>query len=127
MIEEKEMENKQLILIPKVEEYIEYMLNIIVKLPRTEKFSIGSEYKLSMYQMLKSLLYLNKMNRTQRKEESLHVINKIDTDLNCQRIYLRIMKKQKWIDIKKFDIIMQKIYEMGKIIGGLTKFYAKNN
>lgn len=127
MIEEKEMENKQLILIPKVEEYIEYMLNIIVKLPRTEKFSIGSEYKLSMYQMLKSLLYLNKMNRTQRKEESLHVINKIDTDLNCQRIYLRIMKKQKWIDIRKFDIIMQKIYEMGKIIGGLTKFYAKNN
>lgn len=127
MIEEKEMENKQLILIPKVEEYIEYMLNIIVKLPRTEKFSIGSEYKLSMYQMLKSLLYLNEMNRTQRKEESLHVINKIDTDLNCQRIYLRIMKKQKWIDIKKFDIIMQKIYEMGKIIGGLTKFYAKNN
>ena len=41
----KNLETKQLILIPKIEDYIEYNLNIIFKLPRTEKFSIGNEYK----------------------------------------------------------------------------------
>ena len=46
----KENENK-LSLIPKTEKYIEYILNIIFKLPRTEKFSIGTEYKASMYKM----------------------------------------------------------------------------
>lgn len=33
----KDVESKKLTLIPKIEDYIEYMLNIIIKLPRTEK------------------------------------------------------------------------------------------
>jgi len=37
------------------------------------------------------------------------------------------MKKEKWIDIKKFNVAMEQIYEIGKILGGLIKYYAKNN
>ena len=37
------MSNNQLIIIPKIEKYIEYVLIIVLKLPRTEKFSIGTE------------------------------------------------------------------------------------
>ncbi len=122
-----QIENKQLMLIPKIEDYIEYMLIVIVKLPRTEKFNIGNEYKLSIYSMLEKTLYLNKINRKEHMKECLDIVNKIDVELNCQRIYLRIMKKQAWIDTKKFDVIMKKIYEIGSIIGGLTKVYAKNN
>ena len=126
-MKEENIENKQLILIPKTEDYIEYMLNVIVKLPRVEKFNIGNEYKVSLYRMMYNTLYLNKINRKKQTIEGIELLNKIDTELNCQRIYLRIMKKQKWIDIKKFDISMTKIYEIGKIIGGLIKTYAKNN
>lgn len=123
----KEIENKQLILIPKIEEYIEYMINVIIKLPRTEKFSIGTEYKNSMYKMLQNTLYVNKINRIENKKETLKILNLIDADLNSQRIYLRIMKKQQWVDNKKFDVAMNKIYEIGKILGGLVKVYAENN
>lgn len=126
-MKEENIENKQLILIPKIEDYIEYMLNVIVKLPRVEKFNIGNEYKVSLYRMMYNTLYLNKINRKKQVIEGIELLNKIDTELNCQRIYLRIMKKQKWIDIKKFDVSMTKIYEIGKIIGGLIKTYAKNN
>lgn len=126
-MKEENVENKQLTLIPKIEDYIEYMLNIILKLPRVEKFNIGNEYKVSLYRMMYNTLYLNKINRKKQTLEGIELLNKIDTELNCQRIYLRIMKKQKWIDIKKFDISMTKIYEIGKIIGGLIKTYAKNN
>ena len=42
-----------LILIPKIEKYIEYVLKMLVKLPRTEKFNIGSDYKNSVYVLLK--------------------------------------------------------------------------
>lgn len=34
----------ELILIPKYEKYMEYMLQVILKLPRTEKFNIGNEF-----------------------------------------------------------------------------------
>lgn len=115
--------SNSLILIPKAEKYIQYMLEVFVKLPRTEKFSIGTEYKQSMYKMLEIILYIEKVNDS----EKLRYINKIDSELNVQRIFLRIMTKNMWIDKKKFDIAMEQIYELGKIIGGLVKFYAKNN
>ena len=126
-MKEENIENKQLTLIPKIEDYIEYMLNVILKLPRVEKFNIGNEYKVSLYRMMYNTLYLNKINRKKQMIEGIELLNKMDTELNCQRIYLRIMKKQRWIDIKKFDVSMSKIYEIGKIIGGLIKTYAKNN
>ena len=122
----KDMENKKLILILKIEDYIEYMLNVIIKLPRVEKFSIGNEYKTSMYSMLENSLYTAKINRKENIKETLKLLNKIDAELNCQRIFLRILKKQKWIDEKKFDVAMIKIYEIGKIVGGIIKANAKN-
>lgn len=120
------MENKkenELILIPKSEKYIQYMLDVIIKLPRTEKFSIGTEYKSSMYKMLRDILYINKIEM----EERLYYINLVDAELNTQRIYLRIMKNNRWIDEKKFKNSIDLIYEIGKIVGGLVKYYAKNN
>ena len=39
---------------------------------------------------------------------------------------LRLMAKNKWIDEKKFKVAMELIYEIGKILGGLIKYYAKN-
>ena len=121
MVKEKE---QKLQLIPKIERYIDYIINMIIKIPRTEKFSIGNEYKLSMYKMLENTLYISKLDN---KKQCLEKINKIDAELNTQRIFLRIMDKNKWIDKKKFENAMKLIYEIGKIIGGLTKYYAKDN
>ncbi len=119
----KEKENK-LILIPKTEKYVEYMINLIIKIPRIEKFSIGTEYKTSMYKMIKDVLYISKIQET---KDCLNIINAIDAELNTQRIFLRIMYKNRWIDNKKFNIAIEQIYEIGKIIGGLLKYYAKDN
>ena len=93
----KETENK-LQLIPKIEKYMEYMINVIIKLPRTEKFNIGNEYKQSMYQMLEDTMYISKITD---KKKCLELVNKIDSKLNVQRIFLRIMQKERWIDNKK--------------------------
>ena len=114
---------KELTLIPKSEKYIQYMLEVIMKLPRTEKFSIGNEYKQSMYKMLENILMLSKVIDT----EKINYISVIDAQLNVQRILLRIMYKNKWIDEKKFNYVIELIYELGKIIGGLLKYYGKNN
>lgn len=118
------MENSkpnELTLIPKSERYIQYMIEVIIKIPRTEKYSIGTEYKTSMYKMLSSIMYLGKLD----DEKKLEYINRIDAELNLQRLFLRIMTKNHWIDEKKFNVSMDLISEIGKIVGGLTKFYAK--
>ena len=114
--------NKKLEIIPKIEKYIQYMLEVIIKLPRTEKFSIGNEYKSSMYKLIEYSIYLSKIESS----KCLYYTNIIDAELNVERIYLRIMYKNKWIDEKKFNIAITKIAEIGKIVGGLVKYYAKN-
>ena len=119
-------DKNKLKLIPKAEIYVEYIINMIIKLPRTEKFSIGTEYKISLYKMLEEIMYLNKMDKNSNVSV-ISVLNKIDSLLMAQRIYLRIMYKNKWIDKKKYLVSMEMIYEIGKILGGLIKFYAKNN
>lgn len=119
----KELEKNKLSLIPKTENYLNYMLQVILKLPRTEKFNIGNEYKISMYNMLKNILYINKIE----KQEIIDLLNQIDTELNIQRVYLRIMQKNKWIDDRKFKVATELLYEIGKILGGLIKSYGKNN
>ena len=62
---------KELIFIPKSEKYIQYMIEVIMKLPRTEKYSIGTEYKTVMYKMLENILLLSKV----REEEKINYIN----------------------------------------------------
>lgn len=119
----KKVNSEQLKLIPKIEEYIQYMLEILLKIPRVEKFNIGNEYKKSIYQMLEDVMYINKIAENKR----LDYLNKIDAKLNCQRIYLRIMYKNKWIDEKKFKVAISKIAEIGRMTGGLIKYYAKND
>ena len=119
-----EKENSSLKLIPKFERYMEYMLEVIlIQLPRVEKFSIGTEYKNLMYETYRNILYVDKIDISKK----LIYLNKIDADLNTQRLLLRIMKKMRWINEKRFDYVMNTlIKEIGMILGGLIKYYAKN-
>ena len=120
-----EKRDTSLILIPKYEKYMEYMLEIIlIQLPRTEKYSIGTEYKNIMYETLRNIFYVDKIDVSKK----LIYLNRIDADLNTQRILLRIMKKMHWIDEKRFDYVINTlIKEVGMILGGLIKYYVKNN
>ena len=64
------MSKNELVIIPKIEKYIEYMLTILIKLPRTEKFSVGTEIKTSMYEMLKDILLSSKVEKGKLKIEN---------------------------------------------------------
>ena len=112
-----EKRNNELIIIPKIEKYIEYMLTILIKLPRTEKFSIGTELKTSMYEMLKYVLLASKVV----KEKRLDIYNIVDSHIYYQRICIRIMYNNNWIDIKKYKYSNELLAEIGKILGGLIK------
>lgn len=68
---------EELILIPKYEKYMQYMIEMIIKLPRTEKFNIGNELKTVMYKMLENILYINKVEMQKR----LYYLNLIDAEL----------------------------------------------
>ena len=116
------MSKNELVIIPKIEKYIEYMLTILIKLPRTEKFSIGTEIKTSMYEMLKYILLSSKVEKRKR----LELFNVVDSHIYYQRIGIRIMYNNKWIDMKKYKYSNELLSEIGKILGRLIKSLGVN-
>lgn len=116
------MSNNELVIIPKIEKYIEYMLTILIKLPRTEKFSIGTEVKKSMYEMLKYILLASKVEKRKR----LELFNIVDSNIYYQRICIRIMYNNQWIDMRKYRYSNELLSEIGKILGGLIKSLGVN-
>lgn len=76
---EKSKDNRFVIIV-KIEKYIEYMLTILLKLPRTE-------VKTSMYEMMKNILLASKIDKSKR----LSIYNIVDSNIYYQRICIRIM------------------------------------
>lgn len=113
----KDNKNNNLVIIVKIEKYIEYMLTILLKLPRTEKFSIGTEVKTSMYEMLKNVLLASKIDRSKR----LEIYNMVDSSLIYQRICIRIMYNNKWINENNYKYSNELLSEIGRLLGGLIK------
>ena len=105
-----------LILIPKTEEYVKYIFQILIKIPRIEKFNIGSEIKTSALQMLEYAHFVNK-----DRNEAYTYLNKIDALISYNRSMIRILNEEKSISSKNYETAINKLAELGRIIGGLIK------
>lgn len=105
-----------LILIPKTEEYVKYVFQILIKIPRIEKFNIGSEIKTSALQMLEYAHFINK-----DRKDAYTYLNKIDALISYNRSMIRILNDEKSISSKNYETAINKLAELGIIIGGLLK------
>lgn len=105
-----------LILIPKTEEYVKYVFQILIKIPRIEKFNIGSEIKTSALQMLEYAHFINK-----DRKDAYTYLNKIDALISYNRSMIRILNDEKSISSKNYETAINKLAELGRIIGGLLK------
>lgn len=120
-IESKYQSSGTLILIPKIEDYIKYVFQMLIKIPRVEKFNIGSEIKTSTLKMLEYAHFVNK-----DRANSYSYLNKIDALISYNRSMIRILNEEKSISTKNYDVCISKLAEIGRIIGGLIKSNLNN-
>ena len=117
---EKYKSSGNLILIPKLEDYVRYIFQILVKIPRVEKFNIGSELKTSSLKMLENAHFLNK-----NRKNGYTYLNNIDALISYNKSMLRILNEEKSITKSNFTTSIDKLSEIGKIVGGLIKSNPK--
>lgn len=117
---EKYKSSGNLILIPKLEDYVRYTFQILVKIPRVEKFNIGSELKTSSLKMLENAHFLNK-----NRKNGYTYLNNIDALISYNKSMLRILNEEKSITKSNFTTSIDKLSEIGKIVGGLIKSNSK--
>lgn len=111
-----------LYMVPKMERHIEYVLGVILKLPRVEKFNIGQEMKNIVYDSLRNILLLSKVSISLR----LDVVNKIDANISYEKVLIRIMYSQRHIDNKKYMYMMEELITLGNMLGGYIKYLNGN-
>ena len=112
-------ENNILYLLPKYEKYMEYIIdNVVSKLPRIEKFNLGNEIKVSMFESVKYIMIMSKVESRHR----LGYLNMLDANICVQRIYIRIMYRRRYLDNRRYMYIMEMLSEIGKMLGGYIKW-----
>lgn len=104
-------------LIPKYENYVEYEMQVYIKLPKIAKFNIGNRYIENVLLTLKDIYLIQKV----RLEKRIDIVNEIDAFFSFQRSLLRVMYKLKYIDERKFNVSMRYLSEVGLILGGYIK------
>ena len=113
-------------MLPKYEEYIVYMNNVLITSPKICRANIGDELRKTMY---KTLLYIYKLIYVENKFK-LNICNELDALFAYQRALIRSMYELKYIDMKKKINSIKMLGEIGKMLGGYVKSigvnYAKN-
>ena len=101
-----------------LERKIEDLLNrdiypMLKKFPKAEKFSLCQELKKACYEMLRCTMLANNI-RTKRKIYQ----EEVDANQKLMLVLLSVACEQKYITKRKLGYLQEKLFEIGRILGG---------
>ncbi len=88
---------------------------ILEKFPKNQRFVLAQQIFNSLLEFLKSLIEAN--GAYQKRE----ILRQAGVNLDKLRLLIRLSKDMRMINIKKYEISVEKINEIGKMLGGLIK------
>jgi len=104
-----------MVIYQKMYDLILYAFPIVNRFPKSQRFVLGQEIQNLMITILRLIIQANK-----EKNKSFTFF-KIDVALEELRVLVRLAKDLKFIDVKKYGNISEKISEVGRLLGGWIK------
>ena len=95
---------------------------LLKNFPASEKFSLCQEIKQSCYKLIRAAVMANNLTNVNRR---LMWLDEADAEKTLLLVLLGVAKNQKYITQKKLLELQGKLEEIGRIIGGLQKFFIK--
>ena len=96
---------------------------LLKNFPASEKFSLCQEIKQSCYKLIRAAVMANNLTNVNRR---LMWLDEADAEKTLLLVLLGVAKNQKYITQKKLLELQGKLEEIGRIIGGLQKFFINN-
>lgn len=93
---------------------------LLKNFPQAEKFSISQEIKQACYRLVRATVMANNLRVVRKRLEWL---DEADAEKTYLLVLFGIAKTQKYITQKKLHEMQGKLNEIGKIIGGLQKYF----
>lgn len=103
----------------KCEDMIQYGYIALRQFPKSEKFTLVAEIKLTMWRLLRLIVVCNK--RYFKKT----TMTDLDAELDLLRSQVRISRELEFLPFKKYEVWSRHINEMGRMIGGWMRSMKK--
>ena len=99
----------------KAEDTLQYMYVALKHFPKSERFTLCADIKQSMYKIIRLIIQANKT------KNKLPILYEIDTELDMLRMMIRLSMKLEFMPFKKYEVIINYLSEVGKMLGGWIK------
>jgi len=109
----------QLIIFQKLYDLYLYTHKTVAKFPKSQRFLLSNHLLQTNMEMIRLTIIAN--SKPDRLEEQ----NQISVNLDLFRIYIRIAKDVNFLPIKKYQHIMERINEIGKLLTAWKKSTGK--
>ena len=96
---------------------------LLKNFPVAEKFSLNQEIKQSCYKLIRATVMANNLTVVKKRLEWL---DEADAEKKLLLVLFGIAKNQKYITQKKLFELQGRLNEIGRIIGGLQKYFINN-
>jgi len=96
---------------------------LLKNFPVAEKFSLNQEIKQSCYKLIRATVMANNLTVVKKRLEWL---DEADAEKTLLLVLFGIAKNQKYITQKKLFEVQGRLNEIGRIIGGLQKYFINN-
>ena len=88
--------------------------------PQAEKFSLSQEIKQSCFKLIRAAVMANNLTVAKKRLEWL---DEADAEKTLLLVLFGVARTQKYITQKKLLELQGKLNELGRIIGGLQKYF----
>lgn len=95
---------------------------LLKNFPVAEKFSLNQEIKQSCYKLIRATVMANNLTVVKKRLEWL---DEADAEKTLLLVLFGIAKNQKYITQKKLFELQGRLNEIGRIIGGLQKYFIR--
>ena len=109
------MNYDKLVLFQKIYDLILEIHPIIITFPKNERFTLGQKMENTLLSILEIVIVIN------LKKVSSNYFRKIDVELQKLKIFIRLSKDLRFISIKTYGSLEEKVIEIGKILGGFER------
>ena len=94
---------------------------LLKNFPQAEKFSLSQEIKQSCFKFIRAAVMAN--NRCPVAKKRLEWLDEADAEKTLLLVLFGVARTQKYITQKKLLELQGKLNELGRIIGGLQKYF----
>lgn len=110
-----------LIILQKTKDAMKYLYTSWVKYPRSEKLGFVSDYKKCLFQFLIYII------TAQKKYYKKTTFQDADVQLELLRLFNDLSYDMRFIDEKRYQLISERLNEIGRLLGGWIKSQKETN